>query len=78
MEDTPAEAAGLEEGDIILAINDMEITVLNTLANILLDYAPGDQVTLNVLRGDNEETLQLTLGEAPVDILEDCSLEEAP
>ena len=75
VEGTPAEEAGLQEGDVVTAVGDTEITTLRTLANILLDYAPGDQVTLTVQRGENEETINLTLGEAPVDILEACTLE---
>ena len=75
VEGTPAEAAGLQAGDVITAVGDTEITPLRTLANILLDYAPGDQVTLTVQRDGNEETIDITLGEAPVDILEACSLE---
>lgn len=78
VEGTPAEAAGLEQGDVITAVGETQISPLRTLANILLDYAPGDQVTLTVQRGNDVETIELTLGEAPVDILEACSLEEAP
>lgn len=37
-------------GDIITAVNDEEITGLTDLANLLLKYAPGDQVTMTLYR----------------------------
>jgi len=73
-EGSPAEDAGLEEGDIVTAVDGTEISLARTLPNILLDYQPGDEIELTVLRDDDEQTLPLTLGEAPEQLLEDCQL----
>ena len=74
----PAEEAGLQPGDIILSIDGEEITPINTLATMLLNYEPGDTVELNVLRNGQETSLQLTFGEAPQELFEQCTLQGQP
>jgi serine protease Do len=59
--DSPAEKAGIKEGDIILEINGEKITVDNPLSEIILKYSPGDQVTLKILRDGQEQDITLTL-----------------
>lgn len=58
-----ADKAGIKEGDIILKLNGEKITSKNSLAKIIQNYSPGDKITLDILRGDKEITVQLTLGE---------------
>lgn len=60
---SPAEAAGLKSGDIILELNGEKITESNNLSLIIRKYKPGDQVTLKILRGKETLTLRITLGE---------------
>jgi len=60
---SPAEAAGLKEGDIILEFNGEKITTDNSLAKIIGEYSPGDKVTLKILRGGQEKNIEATLGE---------------
>jgi 2-alkenal reductase len=72
--DSPAEEAGLREGDIILAVDDKPITMQEGLPNILLDYAPGDTVELTILRDGDEETVDLTFGNIPQEVLDACTL----
>lgn len=62
--DSPAEAAGLEAGDVITAINGTAVTE-DTLRDTVLGFAVGDTVTVDVLRGDETLSLEVTLGEAP-------------
>ncbi|MCB9438516.1 MAG: PDZ domain-containing protein [Anaerolineales bacterium] len=57
--DMPAAKAGIEVGDVIRAINGQGIEVIEDLMNALQAFAPGDEVVLDVLRGD--EILQLTI-----------------
>ena len=71
----PAEQAGIQADDIILQIEGDEITPTSTLSSHLLDYQPGDTVTLTVLRGDQETTVELTFGEAPQSLFEECTLQ---
>lgn len=62
--ETAAERAGLQRGDIILEFNGEKITLENSLAKIIMKYDPGDKVTLKILRGEEEETIEATLGES--------------
>lgn len=63
---SPAEAAGLQEGDLIIAVDGEEVGPGNSLAEILDDYQPGDEVTLSVEReGEEGLEVQVTLGEDP-------------
>ncbi len=63
IEGSAADKAGLQSGDIILEFDNKKITKDNSLAEIIKDYSPGDQVILTVLRGEKEVNLSLTLGE---------------
>jgi len=58
-----ADKAGLKEGDIILEFNAKKITSDNSLANMIMDYNPGDKITLKILRKGEEKTIEATLGE---------------
>ena len=60
---SPAETAGLRKGDIILAVDGVKIGANNSLSTLLGEHSVGDTVSLTVLRGDSQKTLNLTLGE---------------
>lgn len=60
---SPAEKAGLKEKDIILEFNEEKITIDNSLAKIIIKYNPGDEVSLKILRGKEEEIINVVLGE---------------
>ena len=61
--DSPAETAGLKEGDIILEFNNEKISISNSLAKIILKHNPGDKVKLKILSGDKEKTIWVILSE---------------
>jgi serine protease Do len=61
--DSPADKAGLKEGDIILEFNNEKITIENTLAKIISKYSPGEAVSLKILSSGQEKTVSLVLGE---------------
>lgn len=63
--DSPAEAAGLEVGDLITAVDGTALDANHTLADLIGSYDPGDEVTLQLTRGDEELELTATLGENP-------------
>ncbi len=71
---TPADDAGLMVEDVILEVDGEPITTERGLAAILLDYQPGDEVTLTVLRNGREVKVQLTLGNLPQEVLDSCTL----
>jgi S1-C subfamily serine protease len=62
---SPADKAGLKEGDIITAVDGIKITAISPLDDILTEYAPGATVALDVLRDGKAITLTLTLGIRP-------------
>ena len=61
--DSPADKAGLEKGDVIVKLNDDEITNIAYLKYYLYKYDVGDKVKLTVYRKDERKTIDLTLGE---------------
>ena len=63
--DSPAAAAGLRDGDIIVAIDGQQIGRTSPLDDILTQYAPGRTVALDVLRDGQRVSLTLTLGTRP-------------
>ncbi|MEY4744157.1 MAG: hypothetical protein RL272_102 [Candidatus Parcubacteria bacterium] len=64
---SPAEAAGLSAGDVIVAIDGAQVSAKNPLADALAGYEAGDDVTLTVLRDGKpgEISVDVTLGTAP-------------
>jgi S1-C subfamily serine protease len=67
VEDSPGERAGLQAGDVIVAVNGEQITAGADLASLLLPYAPGDTITLRVLRENSTREISVTLGERPAE-----------
>jgi len=61
----PADKGGVKDGDIITKINDQPIDTLHPLDMVLSQFAPGDTVTLTVLRDGASRTVQITLGTRP-------------
>lgn len=52
--DTPADKAGLLNGDIIIRIDDTKIENMNQLKKILYNYKIGDSANLKVIRNEKE------------------------
>ena len=65
---SPAQKAGLAEGDVILEINGEQITSDHPVSSAIRSLKPGTQIILKILKGgkDTKEVL-LTLGEASGD-----------
>jgi len=53
-------------GDIVTAVDGKPIRAESDLARVLLDYAPGETVTLDVRRGDQRKQVRVKLGERPL------------
>lgn len=61
--DSAAEKAGVKEKDVILEINGEKISKTNSMSKIIQKYNPGDKITLKILRGGQEISLDVILGE---------------
>ncbi|MCW8996013.1 MAG: PDZ domain-containing protein, partial [Psychromonas sp.] len=61
MPDSPAEKGGLQKGDIIVKLNDIQIKNLTDYSNALKNFNPGDSVQLTYLREGKENKAQIKL-----------------
>jgi 2-alkenal reductase len=62
---SPADQAGIEVNDIVLAIDGKPLGFETSLTVVLFDYMPGDQVTVALQRGTEQLEVTATLGERP-------------
>jgi S1-C subfamily serine protease len=62
---SPAADAGLQPGDIITSINGARIDASQSLDDVLSNYEPGNQLTLEVLRAGETIQIFVTLGVRP-------------
>jgi S1-C subfamily serine protease len=62
---SPAERAGLQQGDIITALDGQKINTNGDLSGFLLARAPGTKVEVTVQRGSTQHHIGVTLGERP-------------
>jgi len=65
VEGGPAATAGIQEGDVILAIDGQPIDAQRALSEVLFAHKPGDVVNVDIQRGDQQLTIELTLAERP-------------
>jgi S1-C subfamily serine protease len=66
MPGSPAEDAGLEVGDVILAVDSHQPGPDGTLGDLIARYEPGDRLTLRVQSVEGEvRPVRVTLGENP-------------
>src|SRR3954454_76033 len=61
----PADQAGLQSGDIITAVDGTALDGAHPLDMVMSQHAPGDAVTLDVLRGGQTVKISVTLGTRP-------------
>ena len=61
-EGSPAAAAGIQKGDIVIAMGDQEITSADGMILAVRSHAIGETVTVTVMRGNEEKTFDVTLG----------------
>jgi serine protease Do len=62
---SPAEAAGLQRGDIVVAVDGREVTSMAELAGLVSRTRPGTTAELTVVREGAERTVEVTLGDRP-------------
>jgi S1-C subfamily serine protease len=62
---SPGEKAGVKTGDIITQVESEVIDAAHPLQDVLVQYAPGRTVSVEVYRGGQYITLRVTLGTRP-------------
>ncbi|WP_428409998.1 Do family serine endopeptidase [Hyphococcus sp.] len=60
---TPAQKAGLQDGDVILGIAGADVTSANELSRRVASYPPGEKVDLKVQRDGKIRNIKVTLGQ---------------
>ena len=60
--DSPAEEAGFEPYDVIVAINGDATPDINTARLLLKEFRPGERIELTVVRNGDSERLSMKLG----------------
>jgi serine protease Do len=65
VQDSPADKAGLEQGDIITAIDDQDISDTGELTEVISSSEVGQTIKVTYWRGDKEQTVDVTLAESP-------------
>lgn len=64
--DSPADWAGLQEGDQIVAVDGRRLGLDRELADLIFEYEPGDRVELVISRaGEDSLRVRVRLGEHP-------------
>jgi serine protease Do len=61
--DSPASRGGLQQGDVITRVNDIDVNNGSTLQVAVSEMSPGTKITLGVLRNGKPVTLNLTVGQ---------------
>lgn len=63
-EKSPAKEAGIESGDVIVAINKVKVRTVGELQDQVNRYGPGDKIEVTVLRKNVEQTFPVELKNA--------------
>jgi serine protease Do len=67
-ERSPAETSGLQRGDVVVALDNTKIERVGQLQRLIADHAPGEQVSLRVIRYGTPHTFKIKLTEAPLPV----------
>ena len=64
-DDSPASAVDLQVDDVIVAVNGTTLTTQDEIVAILAEMSIGDEISIEILRGDETVSVDVTLGERP-------------
>jgi serine protease Do len=63
----PAEKAGLRQGDVIVRVNNQDVTPDQTLSYIVANVAPGSRIPIELIRDGKRQTVTVTVGTRPAE-----------
>ncbi len=64
-EDSPAERAGLQRGDVVVAIGDREVHEASRLRHVVAAAGPDTELAIDLYRGDQRRTVTVALSARP-------------
>ncbi len=65
--DSPADKAGIKQGDVLLSLNDVELKDVADLRNRVALIIPGTEATLHLIRDSKPLDIEVKIGEQPAD-----------
>ncbi|HEX9954029.1 MAG TPA: Do family serine endopeptidase [Allosphingosinicella sp.] len=60
-----AARAGIQQGDVVITVNNQPVTPDQSLAYLVSNIAPGTRVPVELIRGGERRTVTVTVGERP-------------
>jgi serine protease Do len=75
---TPADKAGVKDGDFVTGFNGKEVDDVNSLQLAISECAPGSDATMKLIRDGVATTLTIKLSELPVEAGQNNDLQPAP
>lgn len=73
LEGSGAEAAGLQKGDVLVALDGEEMVDFNALGRVLRSHQAGDEIEAKIVRDQEKLTLPITLGRRPTEEVSDTA-----
>jgi dienelactone hydrolase len=67
--DGPASRAGIQQGDVVITVNNQPVTSDQSLASVLSNLPIGSRVPIELIRGNQRNTLTVTIAERPTNLL---------
>ena len=69
MKDSPAEEAGVEQGDVIVSFNGKDIESGSQFQFMVAGTEPGNTIHLEIIRNGKRKTIEVKLGERETDVV---------
>ncbi len=66
LRNSPADLAGVKSGDVLLAINDHEVTDSSSMLNIIAVLKPNDKAVLTLAREQKNIKVNIVIGKRPI------------
>lgn len=77
-ENSPAAAAGIKDGDVIVRFNGDEVTSTRKLTRLVGEVEPDHQVRITISRGGSEQEITATVGKRPTPSFSEGNFRMAP
>ena len=65
LHNSPAEVAGVKAGDVLLAINDKEVSDSSSMLNLIAVLKPNEKAVLKIARSEKEIEIKVMVGKRP-------------